>query len=137
MPATDDEIPYKKLLVESKKEEIAQLETQKSNLHDLLEQKVYDVNTFIDRQQKLVERINVIQEEVRNLMSEIQKEELRHTSVTDILPQLQTVIAEYWNANIETRNQMLKTVLEKATYLRKKEWTKPDQFMIQLYPQKI
>jgi chromosome segregation ATPase len=134
MPATDDEIPYKKLLVESKKEEIAQLETQKSNLHDLLEQKVYDVDTFIDRQQKLVERINVIQEEVRNIMSEIQKEEIRNTNVSDVLPQLQTVIAEYWDADIETRNQMLKTVLVKATYLRKKEWTERDQFVIQLYP---
>jgi DNA invertase Pin-like site-specific DNA recombinase len=134
MPATDDEIPYKKLLVESKKEEIAQLETQKSNLHDLLEQKVYDVDTFIDRQQKLTERIKVIQEEVHNLLSEIQKEEIRNTSVSDVLPQLQTVISEYWNADIESRNQMLKTVLAKATYLRKKEWTERDQFVIQLYP---
>jgi hypothetical protein len=133
-PTSSDDIPYKKILVANKEEEMAQLETQKSNLHDLLERGVYDVDTFLERQQNLTIRINSLQDEVRTLDSEIQKDEARESGVNVLLPKLQTVIAEYWDADIDTRNKMLKTVLEKATYLRKKEWTKPDQFVIQLYP---
>jgi peptidoglycan hydrolase CwlO-like protein len=130
----DDDAPYKKMLVANKTEEIAQLENQKSNLHDFLERGIYDVDTFMERQQNLVNRINGLQDEIRTLNDEIKKEEVRNSGTEILLPQLQTVIAEYWDADIETRNRMLKTVLEKATYLRKKEWTKPDQFVIQLYP---
>lgn len=128
------EVPYKSILVEKKNDEIAQLEKQKSNLHDLLERGVYDIDTFVERQQNLSERINGLQEEVRNLLNEIQREEIRQTSASETLPQLQTVLTEYWDADIETRNQMLKTVLDKATYLRKKEWTKQDEFKIELFP---
>lgn len=130
----DDDISYKKKLVEGKLEEIAQLDTQRSKLHDLLERGIYDVDTFVERQQNLTERINGLQEEIRSLSSDLQKEELRKTNVTDLLPQLQTVISEYQLADIESRNRLLKAVLEKATYLRKKEWMKPDEFVIQLYP---
>jgi site-specific DNA recombinase len=132
--AKGDDTPYKKMLVANKTEEIAQLEKQKSNLHDFLERGVYDVDTFMERQQNLTNRINGLQEEIRVLNNEIQKEEVRKTDADVLLPKLQTVIAEYWDADIETRNRMLKTVLEKATYLRKKEWNKPDQFRIQIYP---
>ena len=128
------DIPYKKELVESKNGEISQLETQKSNLHDLLERKVYDINTFLERQQNLAERINGLQQEVRNILNDIQKDELRSKTVSNLLPQIQTVISEYKAADIESKNQLLKTVLEKATYLRKKEWKSPDEFVIQLYP---
>jgi site-specific DNA recombinase len=135
-PATDEDVSFKMALVENKQEEIAQLETQKSKLHDLLERGVYDVDTFLERQGNLNERINTIQEEVRNISSEIQKENLRKLSVREILPQLQRVISEYEIADIDIRNQMLKTVLDKVTYLRKKEWTKQDEFVLQLYPKR-
>lgn len=133
-PVNDGEIPYKKILATNKQEEVAQLNKQKSNLHDLLERGVYDIDTFLDRQQNLTVRINGLEEEIRNLLSEIQKEETRQSGANELLPQLQTVLSEYWDADIETRNQMLKTVLVKATYLRKKDWKKPDEFVLQLYP---
>jgi DNA invertase Pin-like site-specific DNA recombinase len=133
-PTSNEDIPYKKILVANKEEEMAQLESQKSNLHDLLERGVYDIDTFLERQQNLTARIDGLKEEVRILNNEIQKDEAREAGANVLLPRLQMVIAEYWNADIEMRNKMLKTILEKATYLRKKEWTKPDEFVIQLYP---
>lgn len=133
-PSNDEEVSYKKILIDKKNEEISQLTAQKNNLHDLLERGVYDVDTFLERQQKINERINGLQEEVRNINSEIQKEEIRKSNVNEVLPKLQTVLSEYWEADIESRNQMLKTILEKATFLRKTDWLKQDQFVIQLYP---
>jgi site-specific DNA recombinase len=107
-PPTNDEIPYKKILVESKQEEVAQLESQKSKLHDLLERGIYDVDTFLKREQNLAERINTIEEEIRNLTDEIGKEEMRNSTVSELLPQLQTVISEYEAADIESKNRLLK-----------------------------
>jgi hypothetical protein len=132
-PANND-VPYKKVLIDKKKGEVDELLTQKSNLHDFLERGVYDIETFMDRQQNITGRINILQDEIRSLESEIQKEELRKASVDDFLPQLQSVLDAYQNADIKRKNALLKTILEKATYLRKKEWNKPDQFVIQLYP---
>jgi len=129
-----DDSQYKKKVIENKEEEVEKLEEQKSNLHDLLERGVYDVDTFLERQQNLTNRINGLKDEIKNISSEIQKEEIRQNSVNELLPQLQTVISEYDLADIESKNRLLKAVLDKATYLRRKEWTKRDQFVIQLYP---
>jgi site-specific DNA recombinase len=131
---TMDDNPYKKLLIEKKQGEVGELLAQKSKLHDLLERGIYDIDTFMDRQQNISERINGLQEEIRGINSEIQKEEIRNSSVDEFLPQLKNVLEAYHDADIKRKNALLKTVLEKATYLRKKEWTKPDEFVIQLYP---
>jgi site-specific DNA recombinase len=124
-----------KNLIEKKNGELAQLETQMSNTHDLLEQGVYTLEKFLDRQQNLTARINALQEEVRVLTSEIQKEEIRDNGVNEYLPQLRSVIDGYKTTDsIEKKNTLLKEVLEKVTYLRKKEWTKRDEFGLVLYP---
>jgi site-specific DNA recombinase len=129
-----DDTPYKKLLIDKKQGELDELVAQKSNLHDLLERGFYDIDTFMDRQQNVSLRINGLQEEIRSLQDEIQKEELRKSSTDDFLPQLRNVLEAYNDADITRKNALLKNVLNKATYLRKKEWSKPDEFVIQLYP---
>jgi site-specific DNA recombinase len=89
----------------------------------------------MDRQQNLTARINALQEEVRVLTSEIQKEEIRDNGVNEYLPQLRSVIDGYKTTDsIEKKNALLKEVLDKVTYLRKKEWTKRDEFELVLYP---
>lgn len=134
-PVSTDDTPYKKILIGKKNDELAELETQKSRLHDFLERGVYDIDTFMERQQNLTARINVIQEEVRVLMSEIQKDEIRDKTVNEFLPQLRSVIDGYKTTDsIEKKNALLKEVIDKVTYLRKKEWTKRDEFELVLYP---
>jgi site-specific DNA recombinase len=135
LPTSNDEIPYKKMLIEKKQTELSDLESQKSKLHDFLERGIYDVDTFIERQQNLTERINRLQEEIRVILKEIQKEEIRDNSINEYLPQLRNVIEGYKSTDsIERKNTLLKEVLEKVTYLRKKEWNKKDEFVLQLYP---
>jgi site-specific DNA recombinase len=134
-PVSSDDTPYMKNLIEKKNGELAELESQKSRLHDFLERGVYDIDTFMDRQQNLTARINALQEEVRVLTSEIQKEEIRDNGVNEYLPQLRSVIDGYKTTDsIEKKNALLKEVLDKVTYLRKKEWTKRDEFELVLYP---
>ncbi|PFP30194.1 recombinase [Bacillus sp. AFS073361] len=133
-PDSTDDTPYKKLLIDKKQTEVDELLTQKSKLHDLLERGIYDIDTFMERQTNLAERINGLQEEIRGFTDEIQKEEMRKSNVDDFLPQLKSVLDAYHSADIQRKNALLKTVLDKATYLRKKEWTKPDDFEVRLYP---
>jgi site-specific DNA recombinase len=134
-PVSSDDTPYMKNLIEKKNGDLAELESQKSRLHDFLERGVYDIDTFMDRQQNLTARINAIQDEIRVLTSEIQKEEIRDNGINEYLPQLRSVIDGYKTTDsIEKKNTLLKEVLDKVTYLRKKEWTKRDEFELVLYP---
>lgn len=128
------EAPYKKMLITKKEQEVAELDSQKSRLHDLLERGVYDIDTFIERQKNLTDRINSVQKEILSVTLELQKEEVLKQNVTQILPALQNILTSYHISDVETRNKLLKDVLTKATYLRKKEWAKQDQFVIQIYP---
>lgn len=130
----ETDVPYKRILIEKKTKEMDELNLQKSKLHDLLERGIYDVDTFVERQQNLNDRINGIQDEIRGLESEINKEDLRRSSVDEYLPQLRSVVAAYKDADIVRKNELLKSILEKVTFLRKKEWVQPDHFVIQLYP---
>jgi site-specific DNA recombinase len=63
----------------------------------------------MDRQQNLTARINALQDEVRVLMSEIQKEEIRDNGVNEYLPQLRSVIDGYKTTDsIEKKNALAK-----------------------------
>ena len=132
-PTDTEGLSSKLLLIEKKQSEITELDLQKSNLHDFLERGVYDIDTFMERQKNITSRIDHIENEIRNLQSEVSKEELRNQSVGEYLPRLLKVVDSYKVAkDIEHKNALLKSVLESATYLRKKEWMKPDEFVIQL-----
>ncbi|MFJ7855319.1 recombinase family protein [Peribacillus frigoritolerans] len=133
-PNNTDDISYKRLLVDKKTQELSELNNQKSRQHDFLERGIYDIDTFMERQKNLTDRINGVEVEIRNLKSEIQKDDLRNQNIDEYLPKSMTVIEAYQHADIERKNALLKSILEKATYLRKKEWTKQDEFVLQLYP---
>ncbi|WML43110.1 recombinase family protein [Neobacillus sp. PS3-40] len=128
-------IPLKIKAIQKKQKELDELLKQKSNLHDLLERGVYDINTFMERQQIVVDRMKIFEEEIKNLKEEIQIEELKDKNINEFIPKVKTVLEAYHKTNdIEKKNRLLKSILDKATYLRKKEWTTKDQFIIQLYP---
>jgi hypothetical protein len=130
----ESDVPYKRILVGKKEKELSELSAQKSHLHDLLERRTYDIETFMERQQNLTERINGLQDEIRNLESEIQKEESRKSNDDEFLPQLRFVLKAYQETtSAERKNVLLKSVLEKVTYLRKKEWVKQEEFELDLF----
>jgi site-specific DNA recombinase len=127
-------IPFKEKALKKKQEEINELAKQKSNLHDLLERGHYDIDTFMERQNNVVERMKKLDTETRQLQEEIYKEEMKNKNIHEFVPKLKKVLEGYRQTNdIGRKNRLLKNVLEKATYLRKQEWTKKDQFEIQVY----
>lgn len=121
--------------MKKKEKELKELTIQKDNLHDLLERGIYTVEVFLERQQSVAERIKKTQEEMAQLQQEIEKEQLKEKNINEYIPTVKKVLEAYRQTDdVEKKNRLLKSVLEKATYLRKPEWTKKDQFVIQIYP---
>ncbi|QOY36646.1 recombinase family protein [Anaerobacillus isosaccharinicus] len=132
-PTTDFSVKEKAF--ENKQNEISELQKQKSSLHDFLEKGVYDLDTFLERQKTIVGRIKKAELEAAQLKEEITKEKQKEANITEFAPKVKNVIEAYYATDdIENKNRLLKTILEKATYLRKKEWMKKDEFVVQLYP---
>ena len=128
-------IPLKQKALEKKEKELQKLNVQKNNLHDLLERGVYTIEVFLERQQNIVDRIKKTQEEIEQLKQDIEKERLKEKNVNEYIPTVKKVLEAYHETDdIERKNRLLKSVLEKVTYIRKPEWTKKDHFEIELYP---
>lgn len=103
--------------LEKKEQQINDLHRQKNNLHDLLEKGIYDIDTFLERQKSIVIRLKTTKEEIQQL-----EHEIKHV-----------LEAYYATKEIEKKNHLLKSVLEKVTYLRKKSWQRKDEFVVELY----
>lgn len=128
-------IPFKEKAIEKRQRELDELTKQKNNLHDLLERGVYDIDTFLERQQSIVERMKSIEEDIKQLQDEVKKEEFRDKNIHEFIPKVKKVLEAYQSTkDVEKKNRLLKSVLAKATYLRKKDWNKKDEFVIQLFP---
>lgn len=111
-----------------------EVEEQNNNIHDLLERKVYDIQTFIQRQQLLKDKLEAIDQKIKLIQEEIKHEQLQKDAHTSFIPKIKNVLEAYHSTQeAEKKNRLLKTVIKKAIYLRKKDWIKPDQFEIKLF----
>jgi site-specific DNA recombinase len=127
-------IEIRKKIFDKKKQELEDLIKQKDTLHDLLEKGVYSIEVFLERQNVLVTRIKEKQKEIDLLEEEIKQEEMRKHNVVDFIPKMKKILTAYHGTkDIEKKNRLLKSVIEKATYLRSKDMTKKDEFIVQLY----
>ncbi|MCI9598551.1 MAG: recombinase family protein [Firmicutes bacterium] len=98
--------------------ELETIKKQIGNLHDLLEQGVYSVETFLSRQQTLADK----EAETKAQLAELEKKLSRKRKQLDrkeFIPKLEHAIAAYWTLDdAEKKNALLKTVLEKAIYTK-------------------
>jgi DNA invertase Pin-like site-specific DNA recombinase len=128
-------IPLKEKAIEKMQKELDELSAQKNNMHDLLERGVYSIDTFMARQQNVTERMNVLQDNIQDLQRDISRERMQEKNIHEFIPKLKSVLEAYRQTDdIEKKNQLLKSILEKVTYLRKQDWKQKDQFKIQLFP---
>ncbi|TYS60523.1 recombinase family protein [Sutcliffiella horikoshii] len=128
-------IPEKEILLKNKTKELQELEKQKNNLHDLLEQGVYTIEVFMTRQKNITERMERLQDECSQIQNLILQEKLQEKHMHEFVPKVEKVISAYRSTtDIVKKNKLLKSILEKATYLRKPGWDKQGQFKVQLYP---
>lgn len=114
---------------------LSKLEKQKDNLHDLLEQGVYDVDTYIKRANNIKERVNEINKSVEEINSKINIELGNEKVKIELLPEIENVLEQYEHIDDnELKNKLLKTVLDKVVYSKNHKRRNPLDFKITLYP---
>lgn len=121
--------------IKRKRAHVASLLGQRSNLFDLLEQKVYDTDTFLERSNLLQERIKTAEENISTLELQIATIKTEMEKQDEFIPRVKNVISEYEaTTDPNKKNKLLKSVIEHVTILRRPEWKKIDQFKIEIHP---
>lgn len=114
------------------------LKLQFNNLHDLLEQGIYDAATFLDRSKLLSERMQKNKDDIAALRKSISDDRLRFASKYEIVPKIENLLKIYPSLHdAQEKNDMLREVLEKVIYTKSEggRWhTSPDNFTLELFP---
>ncbi len=131
-------IELKEKALTTLEQEADKLKFQLDNLHDLLEQGVYDAATFLDRSKRLAERIKKNNAD-RELLSEtISNDRKRYAQKSDIIPKVKNVLAVYNTLpDAEAKNNMLREIIDKVVYTKTTRGTRKapaDNFTLTLYP---
>ena len=117
--------------------ETIELQKQNDNIHDLLEKGIYDVDTFLQRSQKIASRISEIEKTEKKLYQDIQDEKNRLEHATNIIPRAEQLLQIYDTLSTEEKNTMLKEILFSVEYERNisiRDGGTPDNFTLTLHP---
>lgn len=105
--------------LEALHEEQIRLQKQLDNTYDLLEQGVYTVEVFQQRNQTIQDKINKTTAGIQRMEEEIANDKMRELAFTRIIPDVQHVINSYDSTtDVQAKNDMLKAVLEKVSYVK-------------------
>lgn len=121
-------------LAKSLREELTQLESQKSSLFDFLERKIYDEETFLERSKNLSERIQQKQEQLKKSESQLQDLRSREHTTKDIIPTIEQNLLSYKKStDQQKKNSNIKSILARVEYVKEKHQT-GDEFIIKITP---
>lgn len=112
----ESNVPEKQKLVDAAQHNHALLIQQNERLHDLLEQGVYSTQTFLERSQKLQERIRESTTQLAILEKDLEYEKEKDANINNFLPACKSLLAYYWELSIPERNKALKILLEGVEY---------------------
>ncbi|MGL6197654.1 MAG: recombinase family protein [Lachnospiraceae bacterium] len=100
---------------------------QNDKLHDLLEQGVYDTETFLSRSKNLEERIKTSEAGVDRLKLDLSYEREKQAHMTEFLPNCKQLLDCYWELDAQDRNKGLKILLESVEYKKTERNKKGDK----------
>ena len=93
--------------------ELEKAKRQLSRLYDLLEQEVYDTNTFLERSKIVNDKIHSLEAAIKDLDSEEKPPQL---PPDEAIRRLQYVIDNFKTSDAEEKNRLLHTVVRKIYY---------------------
>ncbi|SMO63799.1 recombinase family protein [Melghirimyces algeriensis] len=127
-------IELKEAALRTLQQELKNLETQRSRLHDLLERGIYDEETFLERLQQVTHRINRIRASIETTNQELENEKKRAKAQVEIIPKVEHVLEIYPKLeDPKQKNTLLKSILDHAIY-RKEQVQRGDAFTLTVYP---
>ena len=120
------------------KAELEKLYKQLDRTHDLLEQGVYDTDTFLTRTKTLSKKIDAAKADIARLSQELASAEEAEVRQKEIIPKVKKLLEVYHTLpSAEEKNRMLKDVVEKVIYRKERvegEKLPKDGFELQIYP---
>lgn len=112
-----DETATHRKKLDHTRQEISRLEKQLGNLFDLLEQGVYDRETFISRRQRLEEQLADLRQDEQTMLTDLSAAEQNQQKLIHIIPKIQEVIDGYeLLPSVVEKNLMLKSILSRIDY---------------------
>ena len=102
----------------------------------MFERDIYDTDTFVQRSETLKKRSEELKKQYTAVKNEIIKNEENANAEIMIIPKAEKIIETYYLTNSSAeRNFMLRQVLEKVEYTKKKggRWGNPDDYDIKLF----
>lgn len=132
------EIQSRKALLAKVEKDIVTTNNQIQKTYSLLEQEIYTLDIFKDRQRTLTAELSVLNSSRDAIVKEIKDLETAEKARSSFLPKLKNLLDTYYSSSIEVQNQMLSEVISKVTY-EKNERNKKGQlnnanFTIHVYP---
>lgn len=108
---------------------------QISRLHDLLEQGIYDTDTFLQRNSELSARKTELQSKIDMLTKETVKAQRKESKET-FIPKVENVLDVYNSLETaEQKNKLLKSVISKVTYVRTEKGPGTEKaFSVRIFP---
>jgi DNA invertase Pin-like site-specific DNA recombinase len=133
------QIEAKRKLLEEKQNELSSVSDQINNIYTLLEQGIYDTETFLKRQQIAKDQKQNILLQIDTIEKEISQEEEYILNRNNIIPRIYSLIECYDKLpDAASKNEMLKQVIDKVVYLKTSNgWYKEqreDDFSIDIFP---
>ena len=86
-------------------------------MYTLLEQEIYSLEVFKERNQVLSQKLTDAQEQLKILQDQV--DDLSSRKEERLAQNIEDVLANYEYSSIKEKNRLLKTVVEKAIYFRK------------------
>ena len=109
--------------------ELHTLNGQMNKLHDLLEQGVYDVDTFLDRSASLKQRVKELEEALSKTEKMAERDSTEH--IAEQVKRLEAGLSLYDGSSIEEKNHILRSLIDTATYFKAKG-SAPNKFSVEL-----
>lgn len=121
--------------VEMIRKQLDALNGQMTRIYDFLEQGLYTPAIFVQRRDELNTKITAAERELERVMGEPTPEEI----IKSQLPQIKYVLEAYsLTEDLEERNMLLKSVIEKVVYHKTKRCTRADNpadyMTLDIYP---
>ncbi|UFJ41317.1 recombinase family protein [Brevibacillus humidisoli] len=131
----EDVVETKERNITKLKRELSELNSMRETAFEMLEKKVYSEEIFLQRHKRITDKIKEVEASIARLQTEIEEELHRRKHQKTIVPKVRAVLESYYSLETpEQKNQLLKSIIKKVLFIRKKEWTKKDQFEIELIP---
>ena len=135
----NDIITMKQASMERVQKNLIECNTKLEKIYDFLEKGIYNVDTFTERKNKILQEQKELSSQYIELEKELSEIEKTEKAKKDLIPKTQNVLTEYNKCiNMKERNDLLKSVIQKVEYLKKQKCcsknSNPENFELLIYP---